>query len=262
MPTPRNTNRYEFRHWENEAGLIVDPSQVVVTEDTKFTAVFEYIAPQSYTVSYVAGKNGTLVGQTAESVVEGDKPTKVPTPKPDADFQFTHWVDEDGKEVNPADTAITRNRTFTAQFEYVAKTYTLDIWECSPRTTNATNANRTVNPVTIQEGETLSEDMFTRTTSGPVFDANGRYISSFDKPHYRDTWYQRIDDTEQLTTLNYYYRKTFYAGRGGALNRNGSLVYAYSAQTSLWGSGGSITAPTPVADNGWHFSHWVNMATG
>lgn len=261
MPTPRNTNRYEFRHWENEAGLIVDPSQVVVTEDTKFIAVFEYIAPQSFTVSYVAGPNGTLTGQTAESVIEGEKPSKVPTPKPNTDYKFTQWVDEAGKAVDPAGETITENRTFTAQFEYVPKEYTVTIWECSPRTTNASNANRSQAPWTLKEGEAVREEMFVRTSSGPIFNANGEYMSEFNEVPNKDTWYQRIDNTEQLTTQNYYYRKTFYAGRGGSLSRNGSTVYAYTAQTSSWG-GGSITTPTPVADDGWHFDRWINLATG
>lgn len=261
VPTPRNTNRYEFRHWETETGLIVDPSQVIVTEDTKFTAVFEYIAPQSYTVSYVAGPNGTLTGQAVESVIEGKKPSKVPTPKPDADYKFTRWVDESGKAVDPAGETITQNRTFTAEFEYVLKQFNISAWDVMPRTTATSQNGRTENKHVLTEGEAISLDMFTKTSDGPTFNAKGEYMQTFDEVPTGDTWYQRIDNTESLNVNNYHYRKTFYAGRGGSLNRNGSTVYAYTSEAISW-SGTTITAPTPVADDGWHFDRWVNLATG
>ncbi len=86
-------------------------------------------------------------------------------------------------------------------------------------------------------------------------------MNNFNEVPTQDTYYQRIDDTEKLTTNNNYYRKTFYAGLGGKLVRNGSAVYSYTAQTSIW-SGTAISTPTPQADDGWHFDRWVDLSDG
>lgn len=71
VPTPVDSPRYKFRHWEDVNGNIVDPTTVTVTGDTQFTAVFEYIPPASYNVTYLAGDHGHLTGQTVEAVIEG-----------------------------------------------------------------------------------------------------------------------------------------------------------------------------------------------
>lgn len=68
-----------------------------------------------------------------------------------------------------------------------------------------------------------------------------------------------MDNDESLSVSSNYYRKTFYAGRGGHIRANNSDVYAYTSQVRTWTS---VTTPTPMPDDGWHFSHWVNLATG
>lgn len=86
-------------------------------------------------------------------------------------------------------------------------------------------------------------------------------MNNFNEVPTQDTYYQRIDDTERLTTNNNYYRKTFYAGLGGKLVRNDSVVYSYTAQASVWG-GTAISTPTPQADDGWRFDRWVDLSDG
>lgn len=103
--------------------------------------------------------------------------------------------------------------------------------------------------------------MFTQTNSGPILNRNGEVMNNFNEVPTEDIYYQRIDDSESLSTSQGYYRKTFYAGLGGSLIRNGSKVYSYTAQTRTWG-GSSITTPTPQADNGWHFDRWIDLSDG
>lgn len=107
VPTPVDSPRYEFRHWEDVNGNIVDPTTVTVTGDTQFTAVFEYIPPASYNVTYLAGDHGHLTGQTVEAVVEGQTPANVPTTVPDTQYEFDRWTDERGNTINPSTTVIT-----------------------------------------------------------------------------------------------------------------------------------------------------------
>lgn len=72
------------------------------------------------------------------------------------------------------------------------------------------------------------------TDGGPTLNATGEYMSNFDEVPTGDTWYQRVDNTESFSTQNYYYRKTFYAARGGHLFINNRDVYANTQQLSSW----------------------------
>lgn len=261
VPTPVDSPRYEFRHWEDANGNIVDPTTVTVTGDTQFTAVFEYIPPASYNVTYLAGDHGRLTGQTVEAVIEGQIPAHVPTTVPDAQYEFDRWTDESGNTINPSTTVITRDRTFTAQFKYVQKKLQITAYSVKPRTTSTGSHGLTQNDYTLTEGEAVYEGMFTQTNSGPIFNRNGQLMNRFDEVPTADTYYQRIDNTESLSVSNNYYRKTFYAGLGGKLVRNGSVVYSYTAQTSIWG-GTAISTPTPQPDDGWHFDRWVDLSDG
>lgn len=261
VPTPVDSPRYKFHHWEGVNGNIVDPTTVTVTGDTQFTAVFEYIPPASYNVTYLAGDHGHLTGQTVEAVIEGQTPAHVPTTVPDTQYEFDRWTDESGNTINPNVTVITQNRTFTAQFKYVQKKFQILAYSVKPRTTSTGNHGLTKNDYILTEGEAVYEGMFTQTNSGPIFDKNGQLMNSFNKVPTADTYYQRIDNTESLSVNSNYYRKTFYAGLGGKLVHNGSIVYSYTAQVSAWG-GQSISTPTPQADDGWHFDRWVDLSDG
>lgn len=261
VPTPVDSPRYEFHHWEDANGNIVDPTTVTVTGDTIFTAVFEYIPLHTYNVTYLAGNNGYLTGETVEVVTEGQTPAHIPTPMPNTQYEFDKWIDENGNTIDPSTITITRDRTFTAQFKYIQKSLKITAYSVKPRTTSTGSNGVTKNDYTLTEGEAVYEGMFTQTDSGPIFNRNGELMNSFNEVPTEDTYYQRIDDTEQLSTNPNRYRKTFYAGIGGKLIHNGATVYSYTAQASIW-SGSLISTPTPQADDGWHFDRWVDLSDG
>lgn len=70
----------------------------------------------SVVVTYEAGENGTLEGAATETVVNGQKPTKVPTPKANDGYKFDGWYNAAGEKVNPADITVTAPVTYTAKF--------------------------------------------------------------------------------------------------------------------------------------------------
>ena len=262
VPTPVDSPRYKFHHWEDVNGNIVDPTVVTVTGDTLFTAVFEYIPLATYNVTYLAGDHGHLTGQTVETVEEGQTPTHIPTTVPDTQYEFDKWTDENGNTIDPSKTAITMDRTFTAQFKYVQKEIHITAYSVKPRTTSTSNNGITQNDYTLTEGDAVYEGMFTQTSSGPIFNKNGELMSNFNEVPTEDTYYQRIDNTESLSVNMNYYRKTFYAGIGGKLVlRNDATGYSYTAQASVFG-GTTISTPTPQADSGWHFDRWVDLSDG
>lgn len=258
VPMVTTDRGYVFSQWTVD-GVPVNPESVVVTKDTVFTAEFTFQGIY-YDVMYEAGPNGSVDGVLTEHVPEGTLLT-FPNPEPNAGYLFYRWVDDTGKAVDPETETATRDAIYTAEFQVERKVFTIDIYDVKPRTTASGSSGITHHQYQVNEGDAVSLNMFVDTSAGPTINAAGEYMDSFDEVPTKDTWYQRIDNTEQLSTQNYYYRKTFYAGRGGKLRSGTTEGYALTMQGSTWG-GGSITTPTPVADTGWHFSHWINLATG
>lgn len=261
IPTPVPNTQYEFDKWIDESGNTIDPSTITITRDRTFTAVFEYIPLPTYNVTYLAGNNGYLTGETVEAVTEGQTPAHIPTPMPNTQYEFDKWIDENGNTIDPSTITITRDRTFTAQFKYIQKSLKITAYSVKPRTTSTGSNGVTKDDYTLTEGEAVYEGMFTQTSSGPIFNRNGELMDRFNEVPTEDTYYQRIDNTEELSVNNRYYRKTFYAGIGGKLVHNGATVYSYTAQAYIF-SGTTISTPTPQPDDGWHFDRWVDLSDG
>lgn len=231
----------------------------MVTKDTTFTAEFNFVGIY-YDITYVAGDHGSLDGVLTQHIPEGTKLT-FPNVIPDTDYEFQGWYR--GTTPVDIDTEVASgNYTYTAMFRTIQRTFLIDIYDMRQRTTAATTNGMTHHQYQVDEGSPADTGWFVDTENGPVFDADGSYISNFNtEVPTKDTWYQRIDNSESLSTQNYYYRKTFYAGRGGHLRINNQNVYANTQQIQSWGSS-RATVPTPVADNGWSFLKWINMANG
>lgn len=68
----------------------------------------------TYTLTYLAGNNGTILGTSPQTVVQGSNGTQV-TAKPDANYEFVNW--SDGLTVNPRiDISVARDITVKANF--------------------------------------------------------------------------------------------------------------------------------------------------
>ncbi len=77
--------------------------------------------PDEYTLSYFAGSNGQVIGQTTQTVPHGGSGTEVEA-VPDQGYHFTEWSDG-VKTPKRTDTNVTSNITATAFF--AANTYTI-----------------------------------------------------------------------------------------------------------------------------------------
>lgn len=204
----------------------VDPETYVVTRDTTFTAEFNFVGVY-YDITYEAGDHGSLDGILTQHLQEGAKLT-FPDTIADADYQLQGWYRGD-TPVDIDTEVASGNYTYTARFVAIRKTFLIDIYDVRRRTTADTTSGMTHHQYEIDEGDSAQTSWFTDTENGPVLDADGNYISNFNNEvPDKDTWYQRIDNAEQLSVSNNYYRKTFYAGRGGHLRVNYNDVYAYT----------------------------------
>ena len=108
IPVP-NTG-YHFVNWSD--GLMANPrTDTDVTNNVTVTANF---AVNTYTLTYLAGTNGTISGTTPQTVNYGANGMAV-TALPATGYSFTNW--SDGSLANPrTDLNVTSNLTVTANF--------------------------------------------------------------------------------------------------------------------------------------------------
>jgi hypothetical protein len=102
---------YHFLNWSD--GVEDNPrTDVNISDDIDVTAVFEI---NTYSLNYSAGENGTINGDTSQTVTFGDDATEVEA-LPNEGFHFTEW--SDGIKDNPRlDISVADNIDVTASFE-------------------------------------------------------------------------------------------------------------------------------------------------
>ncbi len=118
--TPVEAHPYEGHHfvqWSD--GRTDNPrTDINVTDDLEVTAEF---AINTYTLIYIAGENGSLTGETEQTVTHGQDGTPVEA-HPDEGYHFVKW--SDGVTDNPrTDTFVTEGLEVMAEF--AIKTYTI-----------------------------------------------------------------------------------------------------------------------------------------
>ena len=114
---------YEFAQW-SDGELATSRFETGVTENLEITAVFQIA---EYSLDYTAGSNGSIVGDTSQTVQHGSDGTAV-TAVADAHYEFWKWSDE--VLDNPrADTEVTDDIAVTAIFrlERFTLTYTAGV---------------------------------------------------------------------------------------------------------------------------------------
>ncbi len=127
---------YHFVNWSD--GSTANPrTDTNVTANVDVTANF---AINTFTLSYTAGANGTLTGETSQTVNYGEDGTAVEAVA-NTGYHFVNW--SDGSTANPrTDTNVTANVAVTANF--AINTFTL---------TYTAGANGTLTGETLADGE-------------------------------------------------------------------------------------------------------------
>lgn len=108
---------YTFTKWSDDV-LTASRTDTNITEDKAVTAVFTI---KQYSLSYVAGSNGSITGTTSQTINHGSNGNQV-TAVPNAGYHFVKWSDN---ILTPSrtDLNVTENKTVTATF--AIKQYTL-----------------------------------------------------------------------------------------------------------------------------------------
>lgn len=105
-----NTN-YRFASW-SDGVTTASRTDTNVTSNLSATANFTILG--SYSLTYIAGDNGSISGDTSQSVYEGGSGTKVEA-VPDEGYNFVKWSD-DVTTAERTDTNVTKDITVTATF--------------------------------------------------------------------------------------------------------------------------------------------------
>ena len=120
---------YEFAGWKvkgDESNRIVNPTEIEVTDNVTYVAVFNPV-PHKYTVTWIS--EGKKLDD--EQVAYGKMPNKTFTPEkkstPEFDYEFLGWKVKDGSDalVNPNTTAVIADVTYEAVFKQITRQYTV-----------------------------------------------------------------------------------------------------------------------------------------
>ncbi|MBO9662215.1 InlB B-repeat-containing protein [Dokdonella sp.] len=224
---------YHFVQWSD--GSTANPrTDTNVTANVSVTASF---AADQYTLTYAAGANGSLTGNTSQTVASGGNGTPV-TAVANTGYHFVQW--SDGSTANPrTDTNVTANVSVTASF--AINQYTLT-YTAGANGSISGSASQTVN-----------------------HGANGTPVTAVANTGYHFVQWSDGSTANPRTDTNVTANLSVTASF--AINQY-TLTYTAGANGSISGSatqtvnhGGSGTPVTAVANTGYHFVQWSDGST-
>ncbi len=120
MPANPTRSGYAFMGWNTNADGSGTPFDAN-TPVNKITTVYA-VWKADCKMNYVAGANGSISGNAQEIVPVYASPKNVPTPVPNANYNFQYWLGDDGTHYTAAQIMALvpmRDMTFTAIFDLV-----------------------------------------------------------------------------------------------------------------------------------------------
>ncbi|MDD4671396.1 MAG: leucine-rich repeat protein [Bacteroidales bacterium] len=226
-------NGYHFVKWSDD--VTSNPrTDVNVTADVTVEAEF---AINTYTLTYTAGANGTLTGETVQTVNHGTDGTAV-TAVANTGYDFVQW--SDGSTANPR-TDVNVTGDVTVEAEFAINTYTL---------TYTAGANGSLTGETTQTVNYGTDG----TTITAVADINYHFVKWSDGVTTNPRTEANVvaDVTVEAEFAINTYTLTYTAGANGSLTGE-------SVQTVNYGTDG--TAVTAVPNDGYHFVKWSDDVT-
>ena len=241
---------YTFDYWEGNC-TGTGTCQVTMDSDKSVKVYFEpYTA--TFTLTYIAGPNGTISGDTTQFVNIGANGTSV-TAVPNTGYQFVNW--SDGSIANPrTDTNVTADITVTANFELTPPDcYALTL----THTGMGTNPEASpTNSVGCAVGTYIAGANITLSGAVP---ATGWQIVSWtgttNNSSTAATNTVNMPAAAHTAGVNYTqitYTLTYIAGTGGTLTGE-------TTQTVNYGANG--TSVTAVPNTGYSFVDWSDGST-
>ncbi len=224
---------YHFTSWSD--GVSDNPrTDVGVTGNISVIALFEI---DTYTLQYTAGTNGSLSGDTIQSVSYGGDGTQVEA-VPDTGYHFTGW--SDGVSDNPrTDLSVTGNISSTAQFE-------IDIYTL--KYTAGTNGS--LSGDAIQSVSYGGDGTQVEAVPDTGYNFAGWSDGVTNNPRTDTNVMGNVSVSAQFDISSYTLQYT--AGTNGSINGDASQSVSY---------GGDGTQVEAIPDTGYHFVMWSDGIT-
>ena len=162
---------YKFKGWKRETGNgeLVNPTDIPVTENVTYVAVFDK-TDRTYTVTWE--NEGTTLG--TEPVAYGKTPIRTFTPEkpstPECDYKFLGWKVKDGNSelVNPNKREVIADVTYIAVFEETKRQYAVTYYINGTEQYDTTKKYAVGATVTVEPTPTWTGRTFTGWTSNDV----------------------------------------------------------------------------------------------
>ena len=185
---------YEFLQW-SDGNTSAERTLADITADVTLTATF---ALKQYTVSFVAGANGTLVGDSTQVVDHGSS-TSLVTAVPDSGYTFVRWSDGD-ENAERILSNVTADVTLSAEFTALDPEFTVEIaqlqlnheWHTVELTKNFTDPVVIVGPPTFNGSHPVVVRVRNKTASS--FEIRLEEWDYLDGEHvYEDVTYMVVE---------------------------------------------------------------------
>jgi len=191
--------------------------------------------PPSHSVNFYAGANGSITGDTTQTIADGADSTPV-TAVPDSNFHFTAWSGDNTSTDNPLTlTNVTSDMDTTANF--AIDTYSVNFYAGANGTLTG-DATQTIDHGSNSTAVTAVPD------ADFAFTAWSGDSTSTDNPLTLTNVIADLDTTANFIAT---YGVTFHAGANGSLTGD---------TTQTINEGGNSTAVTAVPDTGAAFTAW------
>ena len=243
-----NTN-YHFVNWTGSNGFVSTNNPLIVGNVTSNMTITANFAINTYTVTFVAGSNGTLTGNTTQTVNHGGNCTAV-TAVPNTGYHFVNWT-KDGSsysETNPLTvTNVTGNMTITANFSI--NTYTV-VFAAGANGIVTGNLSQTINygssctTVTAVPNTGYNLSNWTGTNGFVTTSANPLTVTNVSA---------NMTITANFTNKTYMVK--FIVPVDALGGRTGGAINGFTTQIIIHGQ--NCSAVTAVSGGNYHFVNWT-----
>ncbi len=224
---------YYFVEWQDENGATYSTNNPLtitnVTSDLSLKAVFN---PYTYSVNFTSGSNGTLSGDTIQTVAYGSSATAV-TAVPDNGYEFVEWRNASGNSVstsNPLIINVEQDSTLTAIFDLIHYTISFSAGEngsITPLGDSSITVNEAIHcTITPNTGYVLDNVTYNGVSIVEELTENSNASYSYDISSVS------ADVTIEATFREYVeYTITASSGEHGSISPEGAITVTSSVKT-------------------------------
>lgn len=231
---------YRFVKWnDNDTS---NPRTIEVTGNATYTAMFEQIPLEQYTITTVATPSGSGIVNGGGTYPVGQ--SVLLSAIPNSDYEFDYW-DNDPEDINnPKTIIVNQNKTYTAHFKIAHRTYTITA-EVNPEGSGIVNGTGTFEygDTTALSAISNSGYKFSHWDNDLTDKSPSKFIQITENEHHI-AHFDTVDPEHVVITTG---------------------VYPYDYVGSVTGGGeynqGDIAILTALANPGWEFSRWSDDNT-